>query len=205
MKVRTEARRSAIIEAATELFKEFGYERSSMNELAKRLGGSKATLYGYFPSKEELFSAVVRKSAMSHLLEATETLRQGAESRSSLESTLVAFAEKLLRVIVNDSDAMAVYRMVVAEAGRSDIGQLFHESGPRESMVALARWLDTAMDRGYLRKADATILAQQFTALVTAEISGRVYQRNPLAVALPAIRQMAKRAVELFLTGAASR
>ncbi len=60
MKVRTEARRNVILEAAVALFKELGYERTSMNELAKRLGGSKATLYGYFASKEELFRAVVK-------------------------------------------------------------------------------------------------------------------------------------------------
>ena len=38
MKVRTEARRNVILEAAVALFKELGYERTSMNELAKRLG-----------------------------------------------------------------------------------------------------------------------------------------------------------------------
>ena len=51
MKVKTEARREAIVEAAAQLFQEMGYERASMNELAKRLGGSKTTLYNYFPSK----------------------------------------------------------------------------------------------------------------------------------------------------------
>ena len=39
---------------------ELGYERTSMSEIAARLGGSKATLYSYFPSKEELFFGVVQ-------------------------------------------------------------------------------------------------------------------------------------------------
>ena len=205
MKVRTETRRAAIVEAATELFKEFGYERASMNELAKRLGGSKATLYGYFPSKESLFDAVTRKSAMPHLTEATLELQAIAETRPSLESTLTAFAEKLLSVTLNDTGAIAVYRMVIAEAGRSDVGQLFHDAGPTESMAALGRWLKAAMDRGLLRKADPRIVALQFTALVTAEIQTRLYQRTPPPVAIPAIRQMSKRAVGLFLGGAAPR
>ena len=51
MRVRTQARRDTIIEAAIQLFEEAGYEGASMSELARRLGGSKATLYGYFPSK----------------------------------------------------------------------------------------------------------------------------------------------------------
>src|SRR5713226_8095349 len=128
MKVRTQARREAIVDAAAKLFLEFGYERASMNELAKRLSGSKATLYGYFPSKEALFVAVVREIATVHLSEATEELRARAEGGTTLESTLLRFAERMLLVLTNDSSALAVYRLVVAEAGRSEVGQLFHES-----------------------------------------------------------------------------
>lgn len=202
MKVRTEARKLAIIAAATELFKEFGYERASMNELAKRLGGSKATLYGYFPSKEDLFRAVVRSSATPYLAEATRELAIEPTSRAVLEKTLQSFAEKLLGVVANDASAMAVYRMVVGEAGRSDVGQLFREAGPRESMEALSNWLDKAIERGLLRAGDARVFASQFTALVTAEISTRHIERNPPAVSHATIRLMAKRALDLFLHGA---
>jgi AcrR family transcriptional regulator len=82
MKVRTEARREAIVEAAALLFQEVGYERASMNELTKRLGGSKATLYGYFPSKESLFVEVVRSVATVHLSEAVAQLA-GPDARTS--------------------------------------------------------------------------------------------------------------------------
>ena len=74
MKVRTEARRDAIVDAAAELFQECGYERASMNELARRLGGSKATLYNYFPSKESLLVAVVKAYATGHLSDAVDGL-----------------------------------------------------------------------------------------------------------------------------------
>lgn len=205
MKVRTEARRLAIIEAAAELFKELGYERASMNELAKRLGGSKATLYGYFPSKETLFSAVARHLAMPHLTEATLALRTPAGSRENLEETLTAFAEKMLGILVNDADALAVYRMVIAESGHSDAGQLFYDSGPSESLQALSGWFRGAIEQGYVRAMDPSLLAIQFTALVTAETNARLYLRKPPAVSRATVRLMAKRAVELFLLGAASR
>ena len=55
MRVRTDDRRNAILEAAIQIFREVGYERASMAMIAERVGGSKTTLYGYFPSKEELF------------------------------------------------------------------------------------------------------------------------------------------------------
>src|SRR4029077_9817695 len=59
MRVKTDERRNAIIQAATEIFAKVGYERASMAMIAERTGGSKTTLYGYFPSKEELFWAAM--------------------------------------------------------------------------------------------------------------------------------------------------
>ena len=51
MRVRKEEKRQEIVRIAAKLFEELGYERTSMSTIAARDGGSKATLYGYFPSK----------------------------------------------------------------------------------------------------------------------------------------------------------
>lgn len=205
MKVRTEARRQAIIEAAAELFQEAGYEGASMNELAKRLGGSKATLYGYFPSKEELFGAVVRTVATAHLFDATRELPTDVVGRTALEMALIHFGERMLHVLTNDQKALAVYRMVVAEAGRSDAGQLFHDAGPSESTAVLASVLEAAMARGEIRRVDATVAARQYTALVTAEVSARIFQRDPPPLSLKEIQQLVARAADLFFAGMTPR
>jgi len=205
MKVRTEARRQAIIAAAAELFQEAGYEGASMNELAKRLGGSKATLYGYFPSKEELFGAVVRTVATAQLSDATRELTAKVAGRTALEMALIHFGERMLHVLTNDKTALAVYRMVVAESGRSDVGQLFHDAGPSESIAMLASVLESAMARGEIRRADATVAAQQYMALMTAEVSQRVFQRDPAVLSLKEIQQMVARAADLFFAGMTPR
>ncbi|WP_413739280.1 TetR/AcrR family transcriptional regulator C-terminal domain-containing protein [Sodalis sp. RH21] len=205
MKVRTEARRDAIIDAAAKLFQEMGYEGASMNELAKRLGGSKATLYSYFPSKEELFVAVVQAYATLHLSDAVHGLLDDPAHEAGLETTLRRFGEQMLLILINDESALAVYRMVVAEAGRSDVGMLFYESGPSESIEVLSALLAAAMERGELRRADPHITALQFLALVTAESEVRLYQRNPQPLERDRIRQMVDRAVNMFLRGAAGR
>jgi len=203
MKVRTEARRNAILETAAELFKEMGYERASMNELAKRCGGSKATLYGYFPSKEELFVAVVEAIATVHLLDAVKELSPEAKSPSTLEAQLTRFGERMLDVLTNDESALAVYRMVVAEAGRSDVGKLFHDSGPAQATEAIAGFMKAAMDRGELRRMEPRIAAQQFLSLVTAENDARQFERSPPPMSHRQIRPMVSRAVETFLRGLA--
>lgn len=205
MKVRTHARRDAIIETAASLFQECGYEGASMNELAKRLGGSKTTLYGYFPTKEALFTAVVRTFAMVHLAEAASTLPATVDDMTQLKSTLLHFARQFLQVLTNDARAIALNRVVVAESGRSEVGELFHDAGPSECVTALARLLGASMDRGLLRRSDAQVRARQLLSLITSEISHRMYQRNPAPMAVPAIRQIAKRAIDMFLGGAEVR
>jgi AcrR family transcriptional regulator len=205
MKVRTETRRNVIVEAAVELFKEKGYERASMNELARRLGGSKATLYGYFASKEALFVAVVKAVATVHLSDAIVTISGDAVDRMGLEDLLVRFGERMMVVLTNDANALAVYRMVVAEAGHSLIGQLFDESGPAQLGEVLAALFERAIGRGELHHADPKVLAAHFSALLTSETSNRLYQMDPQPMALVDIRQMVRRAVETFLLGAAPR
>ncbi|CAI1892217.1 TetR/AcrR family transcriptional regulator [Serratia entomophila] len=204
MKVRTKARRDAIVEEAALLFQEMGYERASMNELVKRVGGSKATLYRYFPSKEALFVAVVREHATRHLTEAAEGLMIDGQT-FTLEQTLMRFAERKLQVVANDNSAIAVYRMVVAEAGNSDIGTLFYDAGIRESVEKLSELMAAAMERKELRLADPRLRALQFLSLLTAEIDMRVFQRQLNPISLPRVQEMVCQAVQMFLDGAAFR
>ena len=63
MRKKTEMKRKAILKVAHEVFCERGYEKTSMNEIAARLGGSKTTLYGYFSSKKLLFQEVMSAAA----------------------------------------------------------------------------------------------------------------------------------------------
>ncbi|CAN5552587.1 TetR/AcrR family transcriptional regulator TvrR [soil metagenome] len=205
MKVLTEARREAIVEAASKLFQEFGYEGASMNELAIRLRGSKATLYRYFPSKEALFDAVVRASSTAGLAKAVQHLQSSVAQQVELAPALRQFGETMLSAMDEPAGALAVYRMVVAEAGRSEVGELFYAAGPRECVMALSALLKAAMDRGDLRSADPEIMALHFLGLVTAETGIRLYQRNPPRLSAVQTRAMVERAVDMFMGGAAPR
>lgn len=52
-------RRKAYVDAGREAFLDAGFGATTMSSIAARVGGSKTTLWSYFPSKEELFAAVV--------------------------------------------------------------------------------------------------------------------------------------------------
>ena len=52
-------KRKELIKHATEMFLEMGYEKASMNNLVKRSGSSKSTIYKHFRSRQALFIAAV--------------------------------------------------------------------------------------------------------------------------------------------------
>lgn len=205
MKVRTESRRTAIVETAASVFLELGYEGASMKEVSTRLGGSKATLYGYFASKEALFVAVVQMYATSHLYNAVADLTAKSDTAITLEEKLLEFGRQMLMIVTNDSTAIKVYRMVLAESGRSDIGKLFYESGPSQGIDALASLMSAAIESGEIRPGNPKVRAKQFLSLITSEPEERLFQQNPAPMTHAEIEEMVTTAVDMFLKGAAPR
>jgi AcrR family transcriptional regulator len=195
MRVRTEAKREAILEIAAKAFVEMGYERASMAEISSRVGGSKATLYGYFESKEQLFIEVAKSVGERHLADAFAKLEQSpADVRAALQS----FGETLVGFLVHP-DALAAQRMVIGEAGHSDIGQRFYEAGPGRGLEALTAYLQAAMDGGRLRVANARIAAQHLMALFQAETMPLCMLGVQVSTSRARIRDAIARALAVFL------
>ncbi|WP_279024431.1 TetR/AcrR family transcriptional regulator [Gibbsiella quercinecans] len=202
MRKLTEERRQAIITAAAQLFQEIGYERASMDAVARRVGGSKATLYNYFASKEALFETVVRAYSARFMADAADSLTEPGSEALSLEQKLTRFGERMLQVLAGDNQALQIYRVVVGEAGHSDIGKLFYESGIQDSMAKLAQVMADAIQKGELEDGDPMFRAMQFTTLVKAETDILLFQRELPRYTTAQIKQIVNSGVRLFLHGA---
>jgi len=196
MKVRTEARREAILEVAAQVFLEFGFERASMGEMVRRIGGSKSTIYSYYPSKEALFQAVVEKVGEIHIQPAFDELASH-DGEKGIRDVLNKFSEKLAAFLCSH-EILATHRMVLAEAGRSNMGELFYEAGPKRGIIQLAGLLQRAMEKGLMRKESPMVAALQFFALVQAEILLRWYYNEPPPLTDEQIKDIADRAMATF-------
>ncbi|HLL18092.1 MAG TPA: TetR/AcrR family transcriptional regulator [Rubrivivax sp.] len=86
---RKEARPQELLEAALALFVEKGFAATRAEEVAQRAGVSKGTLYLYYPSKEELFKAVVRQNLSALIAEGMELVQQHEGDTSSLLTALL--------------------------------------------------------------------------------------------------------------------
>ena len=167
MRVKTDERRNAIIEAATEIFAKVGYERASMAMIAERTGGSKTTLYGYFPSKEELFWAAMT-GAMPERGE--KTLQILDPANPDIASVLRRFGEAYLGIFASRA-AIAVTRTGIAESGADrKLGALLYQRGPKHVFDALTRYFSSLKMKGAIADTDPHVAAIQFKGLLEAGV-----------------------------------
>lgn len=156
-------RRDQIIALAAEVFAQEGYGATSMATIAARVGGSKATLYKYFPSKEALFEAVMAKRG-AHVLAPLRELRGGAED--ALEPLLVDFGVRFLTKIYA-ADAQDLFRLVHAEGFRfPELSRAFFRAGPDTVVEELAATLRRFVARGQIVCADPVLAAGQFLGML---------------------------------------
>jgi AcrR family transcriptional regulator len=195
MRVLTEAKRNEILKIASQVFTEMGYEGASMAEIATRVGGSRGTLYRYYPSKERLFLEVVLSSGRRHLEPVFVDLSQ---STGDITMALQRYGEKFLAFIC-DPESLAAQRMVIAESGRSEIGKRFHLAGPKNGLDLVAKYLAAKMDEGILRRSDTGVAADHLVALLQAEIMPRCLMGLQGMPTRGQIKQVVKRAVAVFL------
>lgn len=197
MRVKTQAKRESIVAAAAQVFREAGFEGASMAEIATRAGGSKATLYGYFTSKEELFVEVMQTSAHDQFGQIFDALHVDG---TDLSKALQAFGEKAQGFLCS-TEAIQTRRAILAQAGRSDIGQRFYENGPRKGIAQMAAFLASHMAAGRLRQADPALAATQFMSLLDCETVAPLLLGIEESLSRARIRLAVRRAVEAFLQG----
>jgi AcrR family transcriptional regulator len=154
MRVRSTAKKQEIIEIAARLFDELGYERTSMSAIAAQVGGSKATLYGYFSSKEDLLRAVLEQDVdqeaerLMHEFLAEKDLRSG-----------------LIRLGIAYLGGHAARTASMRTVANQPIAQEFYDSVLRPAWQRLADRFATMMKEGRLKFADPWITAMHWKGL----------------------------------------
>ncbi len=108
---RKQARPQELLNAALELFVEKGFSATRSEEVATRAGVSKGTLYLYFPSKEELFKAVVRTNISALIAEG----QQIADQFDGPSAQLLRLLMQTWWQRVGDTHAGGIFKIIIAE------------------------------------------------------------------------------------------
>jgi AcrR family transcriptional regulator len=194
MRTKSEARRQAIIDTARAVFSEQGFAETSMSEIAAKLGGSKATLYNYFSSKEELFVEIIRQFAEAHLHDVFAQL----DARAPLRPTLDHFGVGIITVLCTP-DVIATRANLFLERDKSNIGRLFYERGPLQALTNLSNYCQECTKLGHLRSENSFIMAQHLMALLKSEGEELIFCGIRDSFTTDEIRTMAEHAIDVFL------
>ncbi len=135
---KSEEKGQLILEAASELFVDHGFDAVSMEAVARAAGVSKQTVYSHFGNKDALFQAAVKCKCLAHQLDGS-----GMDESLPVDVYLREFAQHFSDLLTS-REAIAVHRICVAgAANHSKISQLFWEAGPARVEAHL---------KGYLRR-----------------------------------------------------
>lgn len=154
------SKNEAILDAAVEVMAERGVG-ASMEEIARRAGVSKQTIYNHYGSKAELVRALCerRVGEMTAAFAAPEAVEHPAE-------TLAHFGRALLATLVKPH-SVALWRAAMAGAVETpEVARAFFEAGPRASRRALADYLRLETEAGRLDCLDPQQAAEFFASMV---------------------------------------
>ena len=157
----TDRKRDAIVQAAIVEFRANGFEATSVDKVAARAEVSKRTLYNHFPSKDELFAAIL------HILweSSASQMQRAFEPGRPVRDQLLELLQAKLAMLADDS-FLALARVAIAaglhspERAQEMVSRLGEKDG------GLVDWIRAAQKAGALKAGDAVQAYKQLESLV---------------------------------------
>ncbi len=148
---RKEARPGELLDAALDLFVEKGFAATRSEEVAARAGVSKGPLFLYFPSKEELFKAVVRENISGRFSEWVAEF----EAFEGSTADMVRYCLRVWWERLGATRASGITKLMISEARNfPELAAFYQQEVIRPANDLIRRILQRGIDRGEFRPMD---------------------------------------------------
>ncbi len=143
---RQSQRLAAILAAGEEVFLEKGYERASLDDVARQANASKATIYAHFGNKLGLFRAILE----TRLGQVRAPLNAGEAAHEPVGEVLTKFGRGFLHTLLSPVP-LKFYRLMVSQGSNfPDLAKLWFAEGPSTNISMLAAFLRHRAELGEL-------------------------------------------------------
>ena len=165
--------RERIIDTAREVFREQGYE-ASLDEIAKRAGVAKGTIYLHFKDKQALFEELVR----SAIVPLASRLMAPPPATGSIRAVIENFAGNFVREVTTTRRG-AIVRLVIAEGPRFPaIADFYYREVVSRGMAGMRALIEPAIAKGEIRESGLKdfpqiVVAPAMVAVIWQELFGR--------------------------------
>ncbi|TWO73044.1 TetR/AcrR family transcriptional regulator [Caenimonas sedimenti] len=175
---RKEARPGELLDAALDLFVEKGFAATRAEEVAARAGVSKGTLFLYFPSKEELFKAVVRENISGRFAEWNAEF----EAFEGTTADMLRYCMRVWWERIGATRASGITKLIISEARNfPDIAAFYQQEVIRPGTELVRRILQRGVDSGEFRALDM----EYATFSVTAPMIFLIMMKHSLGACAP--------------------
>ncbi len=153
---RKETRPAEILAAALEEFVERGFAATRLEDIARRAGCTKGTIFLYFPNKVELFKAMVREQVLPRIQQAEQRIdAHEGTARDLLENVLRSRWDGLYH-----SSLSGLPKLMFSEAGNfPELARFYHDEVVSRSQAVVKRILELGIQRGEFRDVDVHTVA----------------------------------------------
>jgi AcrR family transcriptional regulator len=153
-------RRQQLLQAALDEFYERSFAGARMDDIARRAGLSKATIYLYFDSKEALFVALIESLGLPRVQQ-IERLLAGAQS---IDQALEQLAE-LAPIIVRHSDMPRLMKVIVGDSQQfPDIVRDYRQKLIERILASMVQMLERAQASGEVALVDPALTTRLLVA-----------------------------------------
>jgi AcrR family transcriptional regulator len=154
---RKEARPQEILDAALAVFAQKGFSAARMEDISRRAGVTKGTIYLYFESKEALFKALVRES----LAPTIQGVIERAQAYDGPSRDLLVLVLSTVGGFIRTSDRVVLPKIVIAEAGNfPELVRFYREEVIDKGLRLLETIVARGIARGEFRKVDPAHVAR---------------------------------------------
>lgn len=171
---RAAERRQAIIDAALDEFISRGFTATRLDDVAKRAGVAKGTIYLHFRDKEALFQELIRTALVPLIGRLASPPPPGGSVRTALERFAQTFAEEVVSTRRGD-----IVRLIVAEGARfPSIADFYYREVVSRGMEAMRSMIELGISRGEIRQKSLTgfpqiVVAPAIVAVIWQGLFGR--------------------------------
>jgi TetR/AcrR family transcriptional regulator, mexJK operon transcriptional repressor len=184
-----------VLAGARSIFMRDGFERASVDDIAREAGVSKATIYAYFPDKQLLFLEVASLECRRQ----TEEAEASVDGEMHVREMLMIAAQRIVAFLVSDF-GQRMFRIVVGEGERfPGLGQQFYENGPGLIHTRLAFHMRHCVECGELKIDDLDLAADQFAQLCKAGVQEKLLFGAAKTVTPAEASRVVTGAVDMFL------
>jgi AcrR family transcriptional regulator len=154
---RKESRPAEILASALQEFVEKGYTATRLEDVARRAGVTKGTMYLYFDNKEALFKEMIRHYLLPGI---EETERVAAEHQGSSRELMTLLFRRWWERWIEQPRVAGLVKLVMAESANfPDIAAFYHRDVFERQLAILSRTLQRGIERGEFRPVDVRATA----------------------------------------------